>query len=369
MSTILLLIPVSYLLIQLGQLYVLYQYRNLPEPEPECWPEVSILVAARNEAEHIQACLESLNRLDYPKHLLHIIIGNDQSSDDTASIVRRFIADKPHFSLKEIQNTDLPLKAKARVMAQLDVHAKGDFYLITDADVQVPACWVKAMLQQFKPDTGVVSGTTMVQGSGTAAKDQEIDWAYFMGLLNIISYSGVPATAVGNNMAVRASAYWQTGGYAAIRFSITEDYKLYQEICRHGWQWDNVMAPQVLAFTTAVKSRSQLLHQRKRWLTGGTELPWYWWILFGIFGLFYIIMPLMLFVQPVMALTLWFFKWSLQRLQIGKIYRLLGLTAPSLPELLHYEYYLTLLTPATAIFFLLPIATNWKGRLYKGVKG
>jgi cellulose synthase/poly-beta-1,6-N-acetylglucosamine synthase-like glycosyltransferase len=362
-------IPIMYLLVQLLQLLVLYRYRSSMQPEPEHWPVITIMVAARNEEEHIAACLQALHELDYPKEKLHILIGNDQSTDHTADIVTAFIADKPNFKLIHIQDTELPLKAKARVMAQLDPHAQGDYYLITDADVQVPASWAKGLLRRFTPETGVVSGTTMVQGTGANAKNQEIDWAYFMGLLNIISYSGVPATAVGNNMAVRATAYRQTGGYAAIRFSITEDYKLYQEICRHGWKWDNIMAPDVLAFTEAVKNRTQLLHQRKRWLSGGTELPWYWWFLFGVFGLFYICLPLLLFLNPKNALGLWFLKWTLQSLQIARIYRLLGMRTPSLPHLLRYELYLSLLTPATALFFLLPLPTNWKGRLYRGAKG
>ena len=358
-----------YLLVQVLQLLVLYRYRNSMQPEPKLWPEISVLVAARNEEAHIAACLQSLYALDYPKDRLHVLIGNDQSTDRTAEIVAAFIADKPNFRLIQIVDTALPLKAKARVMAQLDPHAQGDFYLITDADVQVPASWAKGLLRRFTPETGVVSGTTMVQGNGANAKNQEIDWAYFMGLLNIISYSGVPATAVGNNMAVRAAAYWQTGGYAAIRFSITEDYKLYQEICRHGWKWDNIMASDVLAFTEAVSSQSQLLHQRKRWLSGGTELPWYWWLLFGVFGLFYICLPLLLLLQPLTALSIWFLKWTLQSLQIARIYQLLGLRTPSPLHLLRYELYLSVLTPATALFFLLPLPTNWKGRMYRGAKG
>jgi len=366
---LLLAIPLLYLLVQSLQLYALIQYCSIQQPEPESWPEVSLMVAARNEANNILSCLEALNNLDYPKERLHILIGNDQSTDETSALVTAFIADKPQFRLIQIQDNELPLKAKARVMAQLDPHALGDFYLITDADVQVPPSWIKGLLRRFTPETGVVSGTTMVRGRGANAKNQEIDWAYFMGLLNIISYTGVPATAVGNNMAVRAAAYWQTGGYAAIRFSITEDYKLYQEICRHGWKWDNVMAPDVLAFTAAVDDQVQLLHQRKRWLSGGTELPWYWWLLFGVFGLFYLVTPALLFLNPLSALGLWLTKWLLQSFQILRIYNLLALPAPSLFQLLRYEVYLTLLTPATAIFFLLPLPTNWKGRLYRGAKG
>jgi len=45
---------------------------------------------------------------------------------------------------------------------------------------------------------------------------------------------------------------------------------------------------------------------------------------------------------------------------------LLGKEKPDWTALLRYEIYLLVLTPATAIFTLLPVATNWKGRFYKG---
>ena len=366
MSDLLFLLPGLYVLLQTAQLVVLWSYRDQKESEPAEWPEISILVAARNEEENILLCLEAINRLDYPREKLHILIGNDQSTDRTAAITTAFIADKPWFSLIEIEDTELPLKAKARVMEQLDRHARGSFYLITDADVQVPPSWAKEMLLRFKPETGVVSGTTMVKSPTGGDRNQEIDWTYFMGLLNIISYAGVPATAVGNNMAVRSEAYRETGGYAAIRFSITEDYKLYQQICAAGWKWNNIIAPGVLAFSAPVYGWETLLHQRKRWLTGGRELPWYWWLLFGIFGLFYFALPVALFVSLFKALVIWLIKWLLQSAQIRHIYGLLGEEKPDWAVLLRYEIYLLVLTPATAIFTLLPVATNWKDRFYKG---
>jgi cellulose synthase/poly-beta-1,6-N-acetylglucosamine synthase-like glycosyltransferase len=355
-----------YLLLQIAQLAVLWMYRDRTNSPPEEWPEISILVAARNEAENIGACMHALEALDYPREKLNILIGDDQSTDNTRDIIIDFIRNKPWFRLIDIVDEDTPLKAKARVMAQLDRHATGAYYLITDADVQVPVTWAKEMLLHFRSDTGVVSGTTMVHGNGPGAVNQEIDWAYFMGLLNIIAHSGVPATAVGNNMAVRSKAYWETGGYGTIRFSITEDYKLYQQICDKGWKWNNIISPRVLAFSAPISDWKTLLHQRKRWLTGGRELPWYWWGLFAIFGLFYFFLPLALVISPVKAIFFWCIKFVLQAAQITYIYHLLDRPKPNWLTLLRYEVYLIAITLATAVFTALPFPTVWKGRSYSG---
>ncbi|MBL7812547.1 MAG: glycosyltransferase [Bacteroidetes bacterium] len=353
-----------YIGLQVWQLLVLLLYKNQPEPAPVDWPEISILVAARNEEENIGNCLQALCQLNYPAEKLHIIVGDDQSTDKTATIAREIAGSDSRIQIISIKDDGSGLKAKARVMAQLDQAAKGDYYLVTDADVQVKPDWAAMMVRQLHARTGVASGTTMVKGKSVWGKLQGIDWAYFMGLLNAISYSGVPATAVGNNMIVRKKAYWQTGGYANIRFSITEDYKLYSEICRHGWGWNNAMCPEVLAYSAPTNGYLPLLHQRKRWLSGGRELPFYWWILFGVFALYYISVPFLFLVAWPVALAIAALKWTLQTLQINAIYSHVKEPKPAIWQHLMYEVYLWAVTISTALFFVLPVKTIWKERKY-----
>lgn len=354
----------SYIIIQLWQTATLYAYIDKPLGPLNDWPVITVLVAARNEEKSLKNCLQSLSLLDYPKDKILIIVGNDQSTDDTEKIIDSFVAQEPNFIKVNIQDDNTGLKAKARVMAQMDSHAKGEFYLVTDADVQVKPEWAKMLVRHMKADVGVASGTTMVNSGNVWSNVQRIDWAYFMGLLNVISYSGVPATAVGNNMIVRSSAYWQTGGYAAIKFSITEDYKLYSEICKCGWKWENIMTPEVLAYSQPVEEWKTLLHQRKRWLSGGKELPWYWWILFGVFGLFYFISIVGFYFFPLVTGLLWLVKFLIQVIQINKIYSLVGEKKPDLAQHITYELYLFITTIATSLFFASPFRTVWKGRKY-----
>lgn len=369
-----------YLLVQLWQLVALFRYKvfnnfeSLQKDNHANLPQISIWVACRNEEKNIENCLNSLLNLNYPKEKIQILIGNDQSTDNTRQIIVDVInvnkesvennEKKPQLQLVDIVDDDSGLKAKARVMAQLDKHASGDFYLITDADVVVNPNWALGLLGSLSADMGVASGTTMVKSAGAWGWLQEIDWSYFMGLLNLISFSGIPATAVGNNMIMRKEAYWETGGYGKIQFSITEDYKLYSEICNKGWKWNNVMNPEVLAFTDKIEGFIPLLHQRKRWLSGGKELPWYWWILFGIYGLFYFITPLLLFYNFKLGFAFWVVKFLIQSIQINRIYRLLDQPYPPIYKHLLYEGYMFLVTISTSIFFFLPAKTIWKERKY-----
>ncbi len=370
---LILTIGISYILIQCWQTITLFRYKSKsinPELNDSELPTVSILVACRNEESNIQNCLHSLLALNYPKDKLNIIIGNDQSEDRTLEIAQKFEQAYSFIKVVDIEEDHSGLKAKARVMAQIDQHAVGDFYLVTDADVCVNPNWILGLLSNMNIKMGVASGTTMVKSAGISGLFQEIDWAYFMGLLNVISYSGVPATAVGNNMIIRKDAYWQTGGYSKIRFSITEDYKLYKEVCDKGWKWNNIMNNDVLGHSEKTKGYIPLLHQRKRWLSGGKELPWYWWVLFGIYGGYYFISILLIsmiltgFEINYSLLIIPIFKWLLQSIQIRKIYNHLSQNPPNIITLFIYEFYLTIITISTAIFFILPVKTNWKDRKY-----
>lgn len=368
LTYILIGIVVGYIIIQIWQLTVIVNYKSeqTRKIDEAALPHISIWIACRNEEENLPKCLDSVLSLNYPSEKIQILIGNDQSEDGTKQIADSYAEKHPNIQVIDIIDDDSGLKAKARVMAQLDKYAKGDFYLITDADVQVSSNWVQGLLSNINESIGVASGTTMVKSDGVDGLLQEIDWVYFMGLLNVISYTGVPATAVGNNMIISNNAYWETGGYSSIRFSITEDYKLYQQICDKGWKWNNIMNPDVLALSEKTSGWKNLLHQRKRWLSGGKELPWYWWVLFGVYGGFYFCIPI-LFSLNLLKITslLWSIKLLLQVLQINGIYRHLGVKKPLLYHHLAYEIYLFALTISTAVFFLLPTKTVWKNRKYQ----
>src|SRR3989344_4994871 len=60
-------------------------------------PFVSILIAARNEEDTILRCLTAISSLSWAKDKFEVLIGNDNSSDNTAFVVQEFIKNKPNF--------------------------------------------------------------------------------------------------------------------------------------------------------------------------------------------------------------------------------------------------------------------------------
>lgn len=314
-------------------------------------PLISILVAVRNESKHIIRCLDALNKLDYPKEKIQFLIGEDQSEDNTAELITAFIADKPSFRMVPITSTLGKAKGKANVLAHLAHLANGDFYLITDADVAVHENWAREMVSFFSNNIGIVSGTTIVEDNGTRMGHmQEIDWMYFMGLLRSFGYYGLKCTAVGNNMAITKYAYWSTGGYEQIDFSVTEDFKLFKEVRARGFDTLNIMNKNVINRSAPVDDFQLLMHQRKRWLVGARELPFYWWLFFGIFGLFGPAIIVLFIYSLKLGLIFYGFKLLLQSLSVYLLKSKIDLRK-NFDYLLPYEVYSVCVAVCTQVFF------------------
>lgn len=369
LSTITTILLIAYIAIQCCCLLALVLStpdQTQPVPENEL-PRISILIAARNEERNIAKCLKAIQQLYYPTHLLDVWIGNDASEDKTADIVQKYIADKPHMHLLNITQPVGNAKGKANVLAQLAAQAQGEILFITDADITVNRNWVSSIVPYFSIKTmGLVSGTTVVKDKGYMGRMQEVDWLYFMGMLKAFANLGMRCTAVGNNMAVRKTAYLQTGGYENLPFSITEDYILYKEVRKHKWQTANILTAPSLNRSAAVCTFATLLQQRKRWLTGAKQLPMYWWLVFGLFGLFWPALLILAYYNPVGAAIIYGFKLSLQTATIVWLQHRLQIKK-NIDYLLGFEYYSAFVSLATQVFFLLPIRIQWKKRSYPAI--
>lgn len=62
-------------------------------------PSVTLIVAMKNEAKHIERCVESLLSQDYPRDRLEVLFMDGRSTDRTREIVGSLIGDRPGFAV------------------------------------------------------------------------------------------------------------------------------------------------------------------------------------------------------------------------------------------------------------------------------
>jgi 1,2-diacylglycerol 3-beta-glucosyltransferase len=323
---------------------------------------VSILVAARNEAATIERCLQSLAALTYPAGLLEILIGDDASTDDTAAVVQRFIADKPQFRLLSIRHRLGAARGKSNVLAHLCRAATSDYFLLTDADMVLSPGWVQALLGAATPGVGIVTGITTASGS-LFGRLQGLDWLFGLNLVRLLTDHGVPVTAVGNNMLVTRAAYESIGGYEALAFTVSEDLQLFTQVVAQGWQFRNLVEPGALGISLPQPTWRQLLQQRKRWMSGAARLPWQLGVLFGAYGAFYTVLGWPGLLPLPTIVMLYAAKMLCQTLFLRRTLRQAG-HHEQLGVLLLYEGYLLGMSLAVLAYTAWPGRIEWKARRY-----
>ncbi|MFY1682082.1 glycosyltransferase family 2 protein [Micromonospora sp. WMMD730] len=116
-------------------------------------PTVSLLVAVKDEADGIEACVRSMTGSGYRP--LQVIVVDDGSTDGTAEVLDRLAAELPVTVLHLPRNV-----GKKRALVHAARHATGEVLAFTDSDCvlapdAVGRC-VEALLRQ--PDLGAVSG-------------------------------------------------------------------------------------------------------------------------------------------------------------------------------------------------------------------
>src|SRR5262249_33466423 len=68
----------------------LARHRPRPVRKRDIEPAVTVIVPVYNGARWIAPKLDSILALDYPRHLLDVLVVSDGSDDGTAEIVRRY---------------------------------------------------------------------------------------------------------------------------------------------------------------------------------------------------------------------------------------------------------------------------------------
>lgn len=329
-------------------------------------PLITIWIAARNEEANILNCLQGIEALNYPKDRLQILIGNDQSSDRTEELVRSFILEKPHFELVTIQKTINGQRGKANVLANLYEHSRGEYFLISDADVIVNPNWVQGMIAHFEanPQIGHQVGITSIKGDSLWAAFQSIDWLHALTLLKIAADLRIPLTGLGNNSAITRKAYESTGGYASVPFSITEDFAMFHEVVQKGFRFKNTISTDVFAETLPMPNLKEFLHQRKRWMVGALQCPW--WIVMLLF-LQALMLPILCLIGFLfswkIAVIIWFIKWLNQSITV--LPTIIRLKQWHLIKYLAlYELYANSWQMTMIAFYYAPVSVDWKGRIY-----
>lgn len=190
-------------------------------------PRVSILISAFNEASIIEEKIRNCLALDYPEELLEILIGDDGSKDETASIVKRYA---PRVTLVHTPVN----QGKAAMLNRLFETAQGEILLFCDANTMFFPNVILKIVQPFAhARIGCVCGHLILNDqSGSALGEGET--TYWDLESEIKKFEGSLAIVIGGNgalYAIRRELFTKL----PVKRSIMDDFYVTTKVLHKGY--------------------------------------------------------------------------------------------------------------------------------------
>jgi hopene-associated glycosyltransferase HpnB len=204
------------------------------------WPEVTVVVPARNEAQSVVSCLRSLLAQDYPGRF-RVILVDDLSSDGTGALadaigdrrltVLRGAAHPPGWSGK--------LWALSQGIATVP---QAGLLLLTDADIEHAPGHLTSLVTKLEADRlDLVSEMVALHCAAAAEHALVPAFVYFFQMLYPFAWVNDPgnamAAAAGGTVLIRGSVLARIGGLAAMRGALIDDVTLARRVKRVGRIW------------------------------------------------------------------------------------------------------------------------------------
>ncbi len=179
-------------------------------------PSVTVVIAARNEADAIDACLSALAAQSYAADRTEVVVVDDRSSDDTVARACRWADRIPGLRVLSVSRTRRRCPKKNAL--ELGIRAgTGELILTTDADCRPPPGWMDATARAFEPDVGMVLGhAPLLPKSGMLGGLLALQ-AFVVSALGAGSAGvGFPLTCSGRNLSYRRTAFDEVDGFDGI---------------------------------------------------------------------------------------------------------------------------------------------------------
>jgi glycosyltransferase involved in cell wall biosynthesis len=192
-------------------------------------PQVSIIFAARDEAEKLPAAIATLLAQDYPR--FEVVAVNDRSTDRTSAILHGLARTSGNLMVTDITRLPSGWLGKPHALVAGFEKSRGDWLVFTDADVHfAPDVLRRAIALSDERGWDHLTLLTAVDMRGF----WETSAISYFGLGFVFGnepwLAANPRSArymgVGAFQLVRRTAYEKSGGHARLRMDVIEDMKL-----------------------------------------------------------------------------------------------------------------------------------------------
>jgi cellulose synthase/poly-beta-1,6-N-acetylglucosamine synthase-like glycosyltransferase len=228
------------------------------------FPMVTIVVPARNEAQNIGACLDSIFKQDYPNY--EVIVADDHSTDETAEIVQHTNARLLY--MKDYPSNTMVAFKKRAIEAAINI-SSGEIIVTTDADCEVTPQWLTHLVgvMQQKEAVFVVAPVKMKHNGTYLSIFQSLDFAILQGITAASVSAGFHTMANGANMGYLRTAFEEVKGFDGIdKIASGDDMLLFQKIkALYPGKIAAANSSESIVTTSTEPTLQKFIRQRIRW--------------------------------------------------------------------------------------------------------
>lgn len=168
-------------------------------------PFVSVVIPFRNEADNLQATLQSV--YENKNASFEILLINDHSEDNSLEICKQFIAQHSNIKVLSLEDTH----GKKEALKKGVNASKGNWILQTDADCTVSSTWISTMASYAQKEVNLIMGPVK-------CKEEMLPWNWF-NQIEIAFLQGITGATAKFNNPVMAN-----GANLLFRKDIFEEY-------------------------------------------------------------------------------------------------------------------------------------------------
>jgi len=339
----------------------------------------SIVIPFRNEARVLPILLKSLQQLKYSSDKFEIIFVDDDSKDNSVSIIEKGLDTsrlgrdtRPDIQI--LTNNRKSGSPKKDAVETAIAQAKFDWILTTDADCNVPQNWLQvfdAYIQQYQPKL-IAAPVTYNTANSLLKQFQLLDLLSLQGSTMGGFGIGYPFMCNGANLCYKKQAFLDINGFEGNKHIASGDdlFLLEKMVAKYPENVHFLKSDKVIITTKPEPTLKKLISQRVRWASKATSYKNNFSKLVSLSVFSMNVLLIVLFLGSIVGYYSWLLFMIVFPIKFCLDFIILFKTAIFFKQqsVLKHYFWSSLVYPIFITFIVLSSFTSnysWKGRTYK----
>ncbi len=245
--------------------YIFYKLNlNSKSTEEKNGLKLSIVLTAKNEEKNLESLITSLTKLNYSTDSYEVIIVDDNSEDTTLLLAKQLTQSLSNYT---IVTTSVKKYGGKRGALQIGIEkAKHPYIVITDADCEPEANWLKEYSNKFLQGYDFLFGIAPFK-HGHSITNKLSRFENLRSHILSLSFAniGLPYSAAARSFGFRKKSFNMIEGYKHTTDTLSgDDDLLLREAIKHNMKIGTITEPGAYVYSSTEKYFKDYLRQKAR---------------------------------------------------------------------------------------------------------